>query len=271
MLGTSAAVITINIDPMIDIGPVTIAWHGLTIALGLVIGGWLAVRVGRERDLDEAQILNLVLLIAISGMVGARIYYLIENEPSALLRPGDWLDGRGFSFYGGILFGVPAVALYLRWRGLGLGYLDALAAGFPLGMAVGRIGDVINGEHYGPVSDLPWAVRNAHPDADVPSAALAYHSGGLYEVLLSLVMFAVIWPLRSRFKRPGTLLWTVIAAYAFGRFLMFFVRDDSTELTLGLSVTQWTSLGLLAVACLGLAISFKAKSPASADAPRSAG
>ena len=65
------------------------------------------------------------------------------------------------------------MALYLGWRRLGLRYLDALAAGFPLGMAIGRIGDVINGEHYGPVSDLPWAIRNTHPDADVPSNELA--------------------------------------------------------------------------------------------------
>lgn len=257
--------ITINIDPMIDIGPVTVAWHGLTIALGLIVGAWLAVRVAGERGLDKDQTLNLVLLIAVSGMLGARIYYLVENDPSALLTPADWFDSRGFSFYGGILFGVPAVAFYLRWRGLGIGYLDALAAGFPLGMAIGRIGDVINGEHYGPVSDLPWAVRNANPNADVPDTTLAYHSGGLYEVALSLAMFAVIWPLRSRFRRPGTLLWTVIASYAFGRFLMFFVRDDSTELTLGLSVTQWTSLALLAVAGVGLAASFR-QNPVSASA-----
>lgn len=247
--------ITINIDPMLEIGPVTIAWHGLTVAIGLVIGGLLAIRVAGERGLDKDQTLNLVLLIAVAGMVGARAFYLLENDPSALPNPGDWLGSRGFSFYGGILFGVPAVAIYLRRQHLDVRYLDALAAGFPLGMAVGRIGDVINGEHYGPVSDLPWAVRNANPDADVPSNALAYHSGGLYEVVLALAMFALIWPMRERFRRPGSLLWTVIGTYALGRFLMFFVRDDSTNLTLGLSVTQWTSVGLFAIACVGLVVS----------------
>lgn len=257
--------IEISIDPMIEVGPVTVAWHGLTIALGLIVGGWLALRVGRERGLDEVRLLDLIILIAVSGIVGARVFYLIENDAGALLRPSDWLDANGFSFYGGIVFGVPAVALYLHWRGLGITYLDALAAGFPAGMAVGRIGDVINGEHYGPVSDLPWAVKNSHPGADTPDPTLAYHSGGLYEVVLALAMFAVIWPLRSRFQRPGTLLWTVIAAYAAGRFLMFFVRDDSTELVLGLSYTQWTSLALLAVALAGLAIA--KRTPSSVEAP----
>lgn len=261
-----AGVITINLDPMFDVGPLTLSWHGLTIALGLVLGSWLAMRVAREGGLDTDQVLNLIVVMAVSGMLGARVFYLLENDAAALLHPVDWLGTNGFSFYGGIIFGVPAAGFYLRRRRLSLSYLDALAAGFPLGMAVGRIGDVINGEHYGPVSDLPWAVRNAHPDADVPSNALAYHSGGLYEVVLALAMFAVIWPLRHRFKRPGSLLWTVIAAYALGRFLMFFVRDDSTDLTLGLSVTQWTSLGLLTVAVLGLVVSLRGPQPGSAPA-----
>lgn len=78
-------------------------------------------------------------------------------------------------------------------------------------MAVGRIGDVINGEHYGPASTWLLAVRNTHPDADVPSPDVAYHSGGLYEVLIALAIFAIVWPLRHRFTRPLTAVWTVIA------------------------------------------------------------
>lgn len=250
-------VITINIDPALDLGPLTLSWHGFTIALGIGVGGWLATRVARERGLDVDHVFMLVFVIALSGMLGARAYYLVENEPSAFLNPGEWFGSQGFSFYGAIILGVPAVAVYLARQRLDIRYLDALAAGFPLGMALGRVGDVINGEHYGPVSELPWAVQNAHPEADVPNNALAYHSGGLYEVVLALAMFALIWPLRGRFNRPGMMLWTVIAIYSIGRFLMFFVRDDSTDLTLGLSVTQWTSLALLAVATIGLALSLR--------------
>lgn len=261
------ATITIDIDPMIEIGPVAVSWHGLGIALGLVVGTLLALRVARERGLDADEVLNVIGVLAITGMIGARLFYLLENDPSALVAPADWLGTNGFSFYGAIIFGVPAVGLYLHRRHLGIGYLDVLAAGFPLGMAVGRIGDVINGEHYGPVSDLPWAVRNAHPDADVPSNTLAFHSGGLYEVMLGLAMFALIWPLRDRLRPPGSLLWTVIAVYATGRFLMFFVREDSTDLILGLSVTQWTSLGLLAAALVGLRASFR-EAPEKAALPQ---
>jgi phosphatidylglycerol---prolipoprotein diacylglyceryl transferase len=255
--------ITIGIDPYIELGPVTLAWHGLTITLGILVAGWLASRCLREWELDVEEVYPLVAVTAFAGVVGARAYFLLENEPSALGTPSEWLGTNGFSFYGAILTGVPAVALYVRRRELTVRYLDSLAAGFPLGMAVGRIGDVINGEHYGPPSDLPWAVRNSHRDADVPSSEIAYHSGGLYEVALGLAMFAVIWPLRNRLRAPGALLCAVVGLYAAGRFAMFFARSDSDELLLGLNGAQWTSVGLLAVAAaLGFATTRRASSGA---------
>jgi phosphatidylglycerol:prolipoprotein diacylglycerol transferase len=255
------AVITIDIDPEFNLGPVTLAWHGLMIAVGLVAGGWLATVYARERGLSRDEILNLAVVIAVAGIAGARALYLLENDAAGLVQPADWLGTRGFSFNGAFLLGVPAAALYLRWRGLGLRYLDALAAGFPLGMAVGRIGDVINGEHYGPASDLPWAVRYTHPDADVPGNELAYHSGGIYEVVLALAILAIVWPLRHRFRRPGMLLWTVIALYAAGRFAMFFVRSDSESVALGLNGAQWTSLALLATCGLAIWLTLRLPRP----------
>lgn len=141
--------------------------------------------------------------------------------------------------------------MYVRRKRLSLRYLDAVAVGFALGLGIGRIGDVINGEHYGPASDLFLAVRNTHPQADTPDPAVAFHSGGLYEVLLGTAIFALLWPLRDRFSRPTMLLWAVVALYAAGRFVESFFRLDSPELALGLSGPQWTSILLLLVAGLG--------------------
>jgi phosphatidylglycerol---prolipoprotein diacylglyceryl transferase len=254
MSGLELAVITINIDPTIELGPVTLAWHGVMIVVGIAVGTGIAARYVRELGLERAAVLNAVLVIAVAGIVGARFLYLALNEPAALIRPADWIAARGFAFYGAVVLGGLAVAVYL-WRShLSVRYLDALAAGFPLGLAVGRIGDVINGEHYGPATDLPWALRHTHPDADVPSAALAYHDGGLYELALGLLLFAVIWPLRHRFRRPLTLFWTVVALYGLGRFVMFFYRSDTDPGALGLNVAQWTSLALAAAALVGLAV-----------------
>lgn len=246
------AVITVGIDPTIELGPVTLAWHGVMTAVGIAAGGWLATRFAREQDLDTDRLLNVIAIMTLAGIVGARFFYLAVAEPAALLHPGEWLGTRGFAIYGAVIAGPVAAWLYLRRSGAAASYLDALAAGFPLALAVGRIGDVINGEHFGPPTDLPWGFSYPHPDAEVPSALLAYHSGGFYEVLLGLALLAIVWPLRHRFRRPLALLWTVVGLYAGGRFAMFFYRADSEPLGLGLNEAQWTSLALLAVAGLGL-------------------
>ncbi|MBA2636986.1 MAG: prolipoprotein diacylglyceryl transferase [Solirubrobacterales bacterium] len=102
------------------------------------------------------------------------MFYPLETDASQLLQPAEWIGTRGFTFNGGLILAPAAIAWYLRRRRL---TLDAIAAAFPLGVAIGRIGDVINGEHYGPATDFFLGVRNVHPDAGVPSATVAYHSG----------------------------------------------------------------------------------------------
>ncbi len=244
------AVITLQVDPFIELGPLTLAWHGVMIAAGLALGLWFARRHARRVGLNPDELSSATLWLVIAGLIGARVLWLVES--GELSSPGEWLGTRGFSFYGAILVGVPALALYLRRRGLGIDYLDAMAVGFPLGMAVGRIGDVINGEHFGPASDLPWAFRYTHPDAEVPGSDLAYHSGGFYEVVLSLILLAFVLWLRRRAHAPGVLLVAVVGAYSLGRFAMFFWRSDSATVVDGLNGAQLTSalLAILSVAAL---------------------
>jgi phosphatidylglycerol:prolipoprotein diacylglycerol transferase len=253
--GHVLSVITIGIDPTIEVGPLTLAWHGITIAVGILIGGLAAARHARERGLDLERLYTIGLILAAGGLVGGRLFYLAER--GELLDPGEWLGTTGFTFNGGVILAAVAIGIYLRARRLGVGYLDAVAAGLPLGVAIGRIGDVINGEHYGPPSDFLLAVRNTHPDALVPSTEVAYHSGGLYEVMLGAAIFALVWPLRHRLRRPLAIVWTVLALFAVGRFFEFFYRADSEQVALGLNSAQWTSVFLLAVAAIGTVISLR--------------
>jgi phosphatidylglycerol:prolipoprotein diacylglycerol transferase len=243
------AVIRIGIDPMIRLGPVTLAWHGLTIALGILIGGLVAAREARRRGLDADPIYTIGAILVVAALVGGRIYYLIEH--GELLEPGSWLGTRGFTFYGGFIAAALGIAAFLWRRRLSVSYLDVVAVALPLGIAIGRIGDVINGEHYGPATDFFLGVVNTHPDADVPRHDIAYHSGGLYEVLIGAIVFAIVWPLRKRLSRPTAMAWTVMGLLAAGRFVEFFTRSDSETRALGLETAQWTSLFLVVVAATG--------------------
>lgn len=241
--------IAIGIDPTIEVGPITVVWHGLTIAIGIVVGGLAAAYDARRRGLDPERLYSIGLIVVLGALLGGRVFYLLEH--GQLGDPGAWSSTTGFTFYGGFIAAALGIAYYISRQRLSLSYLDAIAAGLPLGVAVGRIGDVINGEHYGPATDFFLGVRNTHPDALTPSPEIAYHSGGLYEVLLAAIVFAIAWSLRKRLKRPLALMWLVIALFALGRFLEFFWRSDSTGLALGLETAQWTSLALLAVTAVG--------------------
>jgi phosphatidylglycerol:prolipoprotein diacylglycerol transferase len=260
-------VITIGIDPTIDLGPVTIAWHGLTIAIGIVIGGLAVAHDARRRGLDPERVYAIGMILVIGALVGGRAFYLLER--GELDDPGAWLGTTGFTFYGGFIAAALGIAYYVRRQRLSVSYLDAIAAGLPLGLAIGRIGDVINGEHYGPASDFFLAVRNSHPDALTPNPDLAYHSGGLYEVLIGAIVFAIVWPLRTRLQRPLALMWLMLALLAIGRFFEFFARSDSADLALGLETAQWTSLLLLAVAAAGAWLTLRRR-PAPRARPRPA-
>jgi phosphatidylglycerol:prolipoprotein diacylglycerol transferase len=186
-----------------------------------------------------------------------------------VLEHGGPLFGtRGFTFDGGVILAALLIALYIWRERLGARYLDVVAFGLPLGVAVGRIGDVINGEHYGPRSDFLLAVRNAHPDALTPNPDFAYHNGGLYEVLLGAAIFVLVWPLRHRLRRSGDLAWLVLGLFAAGRFFEFFVRSDSPELALGLNNAQWTSLGLLVIVAIGRTLTTRRAAGESEPGPR---
>ena len=249
MIGGGLSVITIGIDPTIVIGPITLAWHGLTIAIGIVVGGVAAAYDARRRGLEPERLYAIGLIVVAGALVGGRAFYLLEH--GRLDDAGAWFGTTGFTFYGGFIAAALGIVYYVRRDRLSLFYLDAIAAGLPLGIAIGRIGDVINGEHYGPATDFFLGVRNTHPDALTPNPDLTYHSGGLYEVLIATIVFAIVWPLRKRLKRPLALMWLVIALFAVGRFFEFFLRSDSADLALGLEIAQWTSLALLAVAGAG--------------------
>ena len=249
-MGPQLAVIDIGIDPMIQLGPVTIAWHGLTIALGILIGGLLAGAEARRRGLDPAPLQTMGIILIVGALVGSRVYYLAEH--GGLTDPEAWLGTRGFTFYGGFIVVALGLGIYVRKQRLDIQYLDAIALGLTLGYGIGRIGDIINGEHYGPATTFFLGVRNTHPDADVPRHDIAYHNGGLYETLIGLSSFAIAMALRGRLRdRPTAMIWLVIALLSVGRFIEFFARSDSATSALGLETAQWTSIALLMVAAAG--------------------
>lgn len=204
----------------------------------------------------------------VGGIVGARLYFIAQNDPLgylqqplAILRVWE----GGLAFYGSVMV-VPVVFWWLarRHRVSFWGAADLLALGTTLGMAVGRIGDVLIGEHYGPLTSLPWGITYTTPGAERPPLGVRVQSGSLYEVLADAAIFVALYVALPRLeRRPGLLFALALGAFALSRIIIFSIVQDVPRLALGLNNAQWTSIGALAISMTILAIRW----PAAQDQP----
>lgn len=249
------AAITIDLDPnLVQLGPLTITWHGIFSVLGIIaaarIAQWLLARDG----LTGEQVYDMALWMVVAGLVGARLLYVWENYQLFASAPPYkvlMLNEGGISQWGGI-FGalVGAYAWCRRHRVSYLLILDAAGPANAVGFFVGRIGDVINGEHHAIATSLPWGVEyvNAHT---LGQPGRVVHPEVAYEMVLSLLLLLILLPLYSRMKAIAPdgvtgLVW--LALYALGRTLLSFLREDS--LFFGLRQAQWAGIVMVAVAAV---------------------
>lgn len=234
------------VDPVLfKLGFLTIRWYGLLIMTGIVLAAWVASRhVARQGENPET-VWDLLMVAIVPILIGARLYYvLIQAGPEArahyLANPLEILQiwQGGLHIFGGFFFGLLAVVLYARWKQIRLlPYLDGLGIAMPLAQAIGRLGNFINQELYGPPTTLPWGLR-IDPEHRVPPydmlaeypETVRFHPLFLYEMVWNLVGFALIYWVSRRFARSlraGDLFLLYLIWYPFGRFWIEFLRIDS--------------------------------------------
>ncbi len=212
---------------LIDLGPVRLYTYGLFLALGFITAIWLAGREAKRLGLPPARFYDLCLYIIIAAIIGSRLLYVILEYPYFLTHPGHvfFLWKGGLVFHGGLVAAFLTAFFYMRrhqlpWRTT----FDALAVGMPVGQALGRVGCFMAGCCYGSPSDLPWAVRFTHAESLCPIKD-ALHPSQLYEALLLLPVFGVLYHLRTRKSYEGQLLLTYFCLAGTVRFLVEFVRS----------------------------------------------
>jgi phosphatidylglycerol:prolipoprotein diacylglycerol transferase len=230
----------INIDPtLVQVGPLLITWHGFFTAVGVLAGITLAVRYGARVGFSEDDIMSVALWGVIGGIIGARLMHVIDQWPIYARDPINIvkINEGGLAIFGAVVGGPLAGAIYAWRRGFSINkLLDVGAVGLIMGMAIGRLGDIINGEHHGTPADLPFAVTYTHPmTLGVPGESVHLAVG--YEMLMDLLIFAVLVALFGRLPRAGMVFWIYGALYSFGRFFIQFYRID-TPFWLGLSQAQ---------------------------------
>lgn len=251
---SSLLAISVAIDPnIVDIGGLTVSWHGVFTAVAIVAGVWLAARVasGSRVNIDPDTVYTLAMVVVFAGIVGARALYVVERygDSSSLDSVGDIfrLNEGGISIYGAIIGGAAAGWAYGLWKRLPCAAgADAAAFGMLLGLAIGRIGDLINGEHFAKVSDLPWAVRYTSPESPAFGRE-PMHPAVAYELIGDLVILGILAFLWRYQPKGGVVFAFAFLLYAVMRFFVSFLRLDSKEVVLGLSTPEVISLLVVAV------------------------
>ena len=241
--------IKIGIDPvLVTIGGLKIHWYGIMIALGLYAGIQVALRDAPRRGINKDQLMNVALLAAVLGILGGRLYYVIQNNPSFYLHhPAQILAvwQGGMAFFGAIFGGGLALVISAwRWRMPLWSLLDIGALGLTIGQAIGRVGNIINGDIVGYRTN-GWGFEYTNPNTFGPPNT-PVQPASLYELLISLALFLVLWNLRTRIHPEGMLAMIYLVLYSISQFFIFFVRDNVVILG-GLKQAQVTSLIVVAL------------------------
>ncbi len=243
--------ISIGIDPILfNLGPLSLSWHSLFIVVAMVVGIWLPVRLVAKAGLSTDTLYAIALWGIPGGIIGARLVHVIDYWDMYLANPASIfaLWQGGLAIWGGILGGTITAVIFARIRGFALArYADLVALALILGQAIGRIGDIINGEHISTATNLPWAVVYTHPDSP-GYGLLPQHPAVAYELLMDLFIFGILWKLRGRVRPDGALFLLYLILYSVGRFFLSFLRLDSNTVFLSLNQPQWISILVLVVA-----------------------
>jgi phosphatidylglycerol:prolipoprotein diacylglycerol transferase len=240
---------------------------GVVVAAALVIATVVARAEVERAELSRklppsthAMVGDLAVTSALAGLVGARLFHIVDHPAAFLADPAAMIFSRsGFSIYGGLFFGIAAAVLFLRRRGVPLlPMLDAAAPSMMLGYGIGRLGCQLAGDgDWGIASDmalkptwLPDGFWAQTYDGNIVGVAIpepGVYPTPIYEALAAFALFGVLWVLRSRAQRPGHLFAVYLVLAGFERLLVEKIRINPQHDWLGVVVTQAEAISVLLV------------------------
>lgn len=243
-----------RIDPVaLSLGPLQFRWYGLMYMIGFV-GGWLLGRWRASRPGSgwmTSEMDDIIGYLMLGVILGGRLGYVVFYEPMAYLADPVQIVQiwkGGMSFHGGLL-GV-LVCFWLFARKTGRHFLDVsdfIAPLVPVGLAAGRLGNFINGELWGRVTDVPWAMIFPGWEA----GPYPRHPSQLYEFALEgVVLFIACWWFSAKPRPRGAVSGLFALGYGTFRFIVEFFREPDAQLGYlvgGLTMGQMLSLPLVLI------------------------
>jgi phosphatidylglycerol:prolipoprotein diacylglycerol transferase len=241
---------TVSIDPVIvSIGHLALRWYSLIILAAILIALWISGREAERKGLRKEDIYDLAVWLVPAGIVGARLFHVLDHWPHEYAADPIrvlYIWQGGLAIWGGVLGGLVALALVAWRKGWRLPLLlDTLAPGLVLAQSIGRLACVITGDAMGKPTTGPFGIAYTNPGAVVPQLGVYYTPTPIYELIMNVAIFAVLWRLRKRSLPDGVLFLIFLLSYAAGRFLITFWSSYQI-VALGLNQAQLISLLVLA-------------------------
>lgn len=264
-----------------NIGPLTVHYYGVIIMLGALLATWLAGQQAKRRGHNPEVVLDMLPWLLVAGIIGARLWHIFTPSASLVAQgypmryfthPVEMLTiwNGGLGIPGAVIGGVLALWIYVRRHKLSFAqWVDFIAPGLALAQAVGRWGNFVNQELYGAPSNLPWAIF-IEPAKRMPGFVdqAYYHPLFLYESIYNLLVMGFLFWLGRRFEgrlKDGDIFLTYLVAYPVGRFLLEFLRLDTSPVA-GININQ-TFMAVTAVcAVIALVLRHRKAKPADAAA-----
>jgi phosphatidylglycerol:prolipoprotein diacylglycerol transferase len=256
----------LGLRPGIELGFFTLRYYSLAYLIGVIFAYWHTSKMLKAPGAPMAQrhaddlFFYCTLGVILGGRLGYAAFYTGGETgiPSAFTDfSGDgfvsWkllrLWDGGMAFHGGLI-GVVVAMAYVAWRDR-LNFIrvvDYVAVGVPMGMLLGRLANFVNGELWGRVSDVPWAMIFPGAD-DLPRHPSQLYQAGLEGLALLIVMMLLFWKTRARY-RPGLLAGVFTLGIGISRFVNEFFREPDAQLAdfaarTGLSMGQWLTIPLI--------------------------
>lgn len=247
----------------LHIGPLAIYWYGIFAALGFIAATSLLYLNRKYADITTDNVSDITFLAIISGVLGARLFYIVQFWSYFRYRPGEIIriDHGGLVFYGGFICASTAIYIYCKKKKITISrVLDILAPSLALGHGLGRIGCFMNGCCYGKPSEVFCGVRfpeGSLSSQQYPGALL--HPVQLYEAIFNFILAFILCFFLRKFK-PGQTAASYFIIYGSGRFLIELFRGDHKDFILKLfTPAQFIGLFIIPIGIIVFIACSKAK------------
>ena len=253
-----------------QLGPLTIHWYGVMIALAFLAGLGTATRRARRENIPAEKIADVTLWLMVGAILGARFVYVTtywrEEFASQPFTEIFMIQHGGLVYYGGLIGAAVAGISFIRWKKMPLWKTaDVFAPSIALGSVFGRVGCLLNGCCYGRPTDAPWAITFTNPQAHEFSGTplnVPLHPTEIYDALLNFGLYLFLAWLFRRNKFDGQVFATYLLCYAVTRSIVEYFRGDYSNLHYHFSLTpaQWIGVPIF-VAGLALAAFLSKRAP----------